>query len=201
MLIIAPFIAVFSKSEIHINLNQLHTSWFDIFFKYLTDLGDGMAIVLVVLILVFFSKRKSLQVALSGIVSGIIAQFLKKVVFGATPRPSAYFEDLNIPLHYIEGVDLHTAFSFPSGHSTAIFTLMTSLVLISNKPKLDILFITLASIVAFSRVYLSQHFLGDIYVGSILGILSSLMVYKWLYYSQASKKFGLDKPLFNFKTN
>lgn len=201
ILMVTLFISNINKSDIHIYLNKFHTSWLDSFFKYVTDLGDGMAIVLAVIILLFFSKQKSLQVALTGVFSGLIAQFLKKVVFGPTLRPSAYFGDLNIPLHYVDGVDLHTVFSFPSGHSTTIFALVTSLVLITKKPKLDIFFIVVASTVAFSRIYLSQHFLEDIYLGSIIGVSSSLVVYKVLYHTNTMKKYNLNKPLFNFNTN
>ena len=200
-LIAALFLILFSKSEIHIYLNKFHTNWLDPIFRYTTDLGDGMAIVVVSVILLFFSKRKMFQVALSGVLSGVIAQFLKKVVFGPTPRPSAYFEDLNIPLHYVDGVELHTAFSFPSGHATAIFTLITSLVLILKRPKLDVFFIALAVIIAYSRIYLSQHFLGDIFAGSMIGIGASLTVYTLLYQTKIIEKASLDKPLFNFNTN
>ena len=200
-LIAALFLILFSKSEIHIYLNKFHTNWLDPIFRYTTDLGDGMAIVVVSVIILFFSKRKMIQVALSGVLSGVIAQFLKKVVFGPTPRPSAYFEDLNIPLHYVDGVELHTAFSFPSGHATAIFTLITSLVLILKRPKLDVFFIALAVIIAYSRIYLSQHFLGDIFAGSMIGIGASLTVYTLLYQTKIIEKASLDKPLFNFNTN
>ena len=40
----------------------------------------------------------------------------------------------------------------------------------------------LALLVAFSRVYLSQHFLNDIYAGSLLGTASALLA--WLILSR-----------------
>ena len=201
MLISTIFLTQYSKTEIHVFLNQYHNSWLDIFFKYATDLGDGLAIAIIGLILLFFSKRKALQIILSGIISGIIAQVLKKLIFGPTPRPSSYFKDIDISLHYIDGVDLHTVFSFPSGHATAIFTITTSLVLLTKKSNLDLILISIATLVAFSRVYLSQHFLVDIYTGSIIGVSVSVLVYRLLYFSKLTNKNSLDKPLFNFNTN
>ena len=191
---------LFDKMNIHLYMNDFHNSGADLFFKYSTDLGDGLTLVLVAVALLFISKRMALQVALSGITAGAIAQVLKKVVFGPVQRPSAFFEDLGIQLYYVEGVDLHSAFSFPSGHSTAIFVLMTSLVLIQKDRKFDFLLITLAVLIAYSRIYLSQHFLQDIFAGSIIGSCVAILVY-WMVYSNKSitnKK--LDSPLINFST-
>jgi membrane-associated phospholipid phosphatase len=38
----------------------------------------------------------------------------------------------------------------------------------------------LALIASYSRVYLSQHFFGDIYFGSIIGVISTVAIYYWL---------------------
>ena len=71
----------------------------------------------------------------------------------------------------MSGIDLHAAFSFPSGHAATIFSLCVGIMLFSAAParKLSCFFIAL--LVAYSRVYLSQHFLIDIYFGSLLGVL------------------------------
>lgn len=190
----------YNKTGIHLYLNNLQGQSADNTFKYLTHLGDGFAVVIVVIFLLFISVRMSLQVAIAGLLSGLIAQFLKKVVFGPTLRPSSFFEDLGIQLYYVEGVDLHSAFSFPSGHSTTIFSLMTSLVLIQKAKKFDLLFILMAIIVAYSRIYLSQHFLQDIVAGSIIGIFIALMVRTYLYSAKGVSSQNLDNPLIYFFT-
>ena len=195
------FLVVYNKQEIHLFLNDFHQNWADFFFKYLTDLGDGLAIVVISVLLIFVSKRMTMQVAFSGILAGLIAQFLKKVVFGPTPRPSAYFKDLDISLYYVNGVELHTAFSFPSGHATTVFSLLTSLVLIQKTKRWDLLFIALAMLTAYSRIYLSQHFLEDIFLGSIIGTTVAVLISTWLNSPKLLAKKNLDKPLIKFNTN
>jgi len=194
------FILTNDKTSLQLYLNEFHNPLTDFFFKYSTDLGDGLAIVIVSIILLFISKRMSMQVAFCGIMAGAIAQFLKKIVFGPTQRPSAYFNDLGIDLYYVNGVELHSAFSFPSGHSTAIFAMITALVMLQKTKKLDVLFISIAVLVAYSRVYLSQHFLIDIYVGSIIGVVSALLIYYLLHTPKLLAKKNLDNPLINFST-
>lgn len=188
---------LFSKVEIHLYFNSLYTGFGDVVFKYLTHLGDGIALVLVTVLLLALNKRAAMQVALSGIISGIIAQVLKKLVFGPTPRPSRYFENLDIPLRYVDGVELHTVFSFPSGHSTAAFALMTSLLFIFPKRGLGVFWMLLALLTAYSRIYLSQHFLSDILLGSIIGVITAILINLYLNSSSVFSNKKWDKPLIN----
>jgi membrane-associated phospholipid phosphatase len=194
------FLFTYSKTDIHLFINSIHHPIFDFFFKYFTYVGDGIAFVVIALIALFVSKRFSLQIIITGLLVGIISQFFKKVVFGPTPRPSAFFENLNIQLYYIEGVDMHTAFSFPSGHTTAIFAITTSILLIQKNMKYDFLLLLIAILVGYSRMYLSQHFLMDVFAGSILGTAIAISVYKILHSNKMKLKTGLDIPLINFNT-
>ncbi|MFT4755216.1 MAG: membrane-associated phospholipid phosphatase [Salibacteraceae bacterium] len=195
------YLLQFSKQEIHLFLNSFHRPFNDLFFKSITYIGDGITIVIIVLFSLFWSKRYALQIGLSGIVSGLIAQVLKKVVFGPTPRPSKYFNDLEIPLHYVKGVELHTVFSFPSGHATAVFALTTSILLNLHKKQGDLSLIILAILTAYSRIYLSQHFLSDVLFGSFIGITVALLVNKFLNNTYLRQKKTLDKPLINLMKN
>tara|TARA_R110002050_G_scaffold109799_1_gene221319 strand:- start:37480 stop:38127 length:648 start_codon:yes stop_codon:yes gene_type:complete len=194
IIITALILSLFSKQEIHLFINSYYSSVTDVFFKYVTNLGDGLAIAIVGIILLFINGRMALQVIVSGITSGLIAQLLKKVVFGPVARPSAFFKELGIQLHYVSGVDLHTSFTFPSGHATAVFTLITSLIVLQKTKRLDILFFILVILVSFSRVYLSQHFLADIFAGSIIGVITSILTYYFLFILWKDKFPRLDKP-------
>jgi membrane-associated phospholipid phosphatase len=51
------------------------------------------------------------------------------------------------------------------------------LALISRRKAMGALYITLALTAAWSRIYLAQHFFIDVYVGSIIGTCSSLLLY------------------------
>ena len=187
MLALTLILISIPKNSLHLLINRYHTPAADIFFKYLTWLGDGTTPFLIAFVFIFFSFRKSLQVCLSGTLAGIIAQFLKRIVFHNIKRPYGIFKELP-DFHIVSGVHMHSSFSFPSGHSATIFAMCLILAGFTSNKILKILLLFAAFLVAFSRVYLSQHFLVDIYAGSFIGILSSVMIFvifdsfkaKWL---------------------
>ena len=64
--------------------------------------------------------------------------------------------------------------SFPSGHSATAFAAATALGVLC--PKLRWPLLALASLVAFSRVYLGVHYALDVLVGTALGVAVGLAV-------------------------
>ena len=65
-------------------------------------------------------------------------------------------------------------YSFPSGHTTSSFACATTICF--SFPKIGVVFIIFAFIMAFSRLYLFVHYLSDIIFGMILGILVGVIV-------------------------
>ncbi|MCG1036279.1 phosphatase PAP2 family protein [Polaribacter sargassicola] len=168
-LVSLAFIMFFNKSTLHLKINQFHSSFFDVLFKYSTFLGDGV-IFAILGVAFFFIKRKMTYVFLvSGVLTLLITHLFKKILFKGTLRPAAALGEEN--LHLIDGVKIAMMNSFPSGHTTTAFAIFTILCLYFAKCKSQYLWISLAIIAGFSRVYLSQHFLVDIFVGSFIGIL------------------------------
>lgn len=171
----APLILI-SKTDIHLTLNSYHNAFFDVFFKYVTYLGDGFAPVIAIIVLLFVKFKHSAFVLTSTLVSAVITQTLKRNVFADYDRPKRFFEGLH-ELYFIPGVENHSHFSFPSGHTTCAFALYFSLAVLAKKPLSKFLLCLLAISVGYSRVYISQHFLGDIYAGSLIGTLITLLIY------------------------
>jgi len=66
--------------------------------------------------------------------------------------------------------------SFPSGHTTFIFT--QAYILSHNYPKATIPLFTFATIVGFSRIYLKKHYPSDVLAGAALGIVTGLIATK-----------------------
>lgn len=59
--------------------------------------------------------------------------------------------------------------SFPSGHATSVFTVAT--VFASFYPGLAWPLYAVASAIALGRVYLERHYVSDVLVGAVIGIL------------------------------
>jgi membrane-associated phospholipid phosphatase len=102
----------------------------------------------------------------------LISQGLKHFVYADEHRPSYTYKSL----HYIDGLERHSNHSFPSGHTTAAFTYFTLLALAFNKRYIQVLAPLVAALVGLSRVYLGQHYLHDIVVGAVLGIVIATIV-------------------------
>ena len=191
LLIGAILIVINSKADTHLEFNSYHSSFFDIFFRYVTNLGDGVTAVLIVIILLVVKFRYAVIVGLANIISTGITQTLKHTLFSDVVRPKKFFEGIH-DLYFVPGVDNYLYNSFPSGHSTCAFSLYFSLALIIENKRYKLLLFVLAFLVGYSRIYLSQHFLEDVYAGSIIGVVTSFIVF---YFIQKSKRGWLEKSL------
>jgi len=181
--------------EIHLFINSAHNHFLDVFFRHITFLGDGVFIIGIIVLLLFFRFRYALAVLLSYVASGIPVQLMKKVIFPHSPRPYKVFEHYT-GFHFIDNFHYYFHQSFPSGHSASIFGLMLILAAISKKRLNQYFFFAIALMVAFSRVYLSQHFFLDILVGSLIGTLSGLFAWFCLSPDKLTKKW-MDFSVFS----
>lgn len=180
LLICIILLVSYSKPDLHILSNKINSPFFDTFFKYATSLGNGAVIAVLFVILLFKKYRYAFIFLTASLLTALIVNLFKKVIFHGMYRPSKFFELYeSYKLHLIEGVKLHSLQSFPSGHTATAFNLFLMLALIVKNNVLKFLFFVMAVLVAYSRVYLSQHFLMDITAGSIIGVLFILVTWVW----------------------
>ncbi|MCE4566541.1 phosphatase PAP2 family protein [Maribellus sp. CM-23] len=177
------FISFFSKAEIHLFLNQLHTPVFDHFFRLVTYLGNGL-FYLVVFLFLMQRKFKFFIVFITAILlSNLLVFVFKQALLPDMYRPSRYFELYETyRLHFVQGVKLHSIRSFPSGHTTTAFTVFLMLATLTKNNATKFSFFMIACLTGYSRIYLSQHFLMDVVAGSIVGsgsIILSFKLYKY----------------------
>lgn len=169
------------KIELHQKLNSIQNEALDPLFVYGTHLGDGLILILVALCLLFFkSLRAGYAMIIAGISSGAITQGLKRLVFNHELRPKGWMDEMP-GLHIPNGVELASQFSFPSGHSTAAFTVCVLLSLILARPALSILLGAVAAFAAYSRVWISMHFMEDILAGALIGTATAVVVFHLFY--------------------
>ena len=159
-------------------LNPYHSSPADVFFTYFTYMGDGLFCVAITLML-FILKRKLLAVMIfiSYAISGIIAQLLKYFILEA--RPAVLLKDTAYR-YFIENVTLHNLHAFPSGHTASAFALAAIFSFYIKNKWYSILFLLYAAAVGYSRIYLAQHFLDDVFAGALIGVVTS--VFCWLFF-------------------
>jgi len=194
-----PVIFMSDKIQLHQYFNKAVTPAFNNFFEYITYLGDGLFVLGIGLIFLFVNVRKSLTILFSYGLSAGFTQAIKYAFFGDVDRPELVFQQQHLPLKLVEGLaeEQHIHHSFPSGHATAAFALFFCLGFLAEKSSSKVIFFLMALTVAFSRVYLSQHFFEDITAGSFIAVFFSSLVCGFFYFSSASKKLEkLDKPVY-----
>lgn len=193
LLLASILLIYFPKAELHVILNKTNSPFFDIFFKYATYLGDGVMIAILFIALLFVKYRYAFAFLAGSLTTAIFVNIIKKVVLHDICRPSKYFELFETyQLHFVEGVKLHSWNSFPSGHTATAFNVFITLAIITKDNKIKLLYFVAALLAAYSRVYLSQHFLLDITAGSVIGI--SFMLLFWVWFSKFNNNW-FDKSI------
>jgi membrane-associated phospholipid phosphatase len=174
---VSSILYTFGKDEAQLFANKYHNDFADYFFFYMSQVIEGIIAPIILLIIITFKNFKYGVIILAAyLFSGAVTQFLKLVIYSEAKRPNFLMPELRlIP----ESFELHNriANSFPSGHTTAAFSMFLILTLIVKNKKWGYFFALMAAGVAYARVYLSQHFFEDILLGSIIGTFVSLLVY------------------------
>lgn len=153
-------------------LQSLHNPILDKIMVAITTLGDdGIFWIIVGLGMLIFKKTRKcgammlLTMAICYIVGNI---GLKNII--QRPRPCRI--DPSVPLL----IPFPSEYSFPSGHTLHGFAAATAIFLHFKKPGIAAL--VLASLIAFSRMYLFVHFPTDILGGIIIGVGMAVLIYR-----------------------
>ncbi len=161
-------------------INREQTWFGDVFFAWITRMGEEIPYIVCTVLLFLHKPRIGMLIPATGLMVSILAFFSKW--YFAHPRPATFFQEQGIInlIQPVEGIAMHTGLSsFPSGHTFSAFALYTLLaLLVSQKKVIGVLFFLLAFLVGFSRIYLVQHFLKDVYAGAILGVMLGIIIYQ-----------------------
>ena len=166
------YLLKFSKGSLSIWINGYHNTFLDQYFRYATWIGDGLFVVGLSVVLILFRPRLAIVLGFAYTSTGILAQILKRIF--DTPRPKLYFGTLKT-LYFVPGIEILSYHSFPSGHSATAFSAFLIISYFVKNKALKAIFFVIALSVALSRVYLLQHFLVDIYFGSLIGVLGGII--------------------------
>ena len=180
-----------------LNLMQnLESPLMDKIMTTITALGN-MGIFWILLILIFLSSKeyKNLGKLM------LICLLLNVIIVNLILKPAV---DRQRPFEIVDGIKLLVLKpqdpSFPSGHSSISFCMLTVILLFSKSNTLKIITTVLSILIAFSRLYLYVHFPSDVFCGIIIGVLTSILTLKF-YFSKTGLKLrkNLEQLNFDFK--
>ena len=151
--------------------------YLNMFYKYFTNMGDGIFAMSLAFIMIFFNPKRGQYVLYSYILAGLTSSLIKMGFNYVRPFHYFVYYHKHYELKLVDGVDMLGERSFPSGHSTAAFVVFSALAFSTENKIAKLLFFIIAVNAAFSRMYLSQHWLVDIFVGSLVGTTFAIIMY------------------------
>lgn len=178
LILVSVLIQILGNKELFLVINQNLTKDYGMIFKYLTCLGEGWFIFPISLW--FLLRRLDYGTIILGAygLASLISSIMKHFIFKGVPRPKVVFQ--NLGFYTVEGVDLHSFNSFPSGHTLSAFAVFTAMAFVLKRPRWDMFWLILAMFTGLSRVVLGQHFPMDVLAGSVIGFGSALFS-DWLF--------------------
>lgn len=170
---------LFDKQVLFEAFNGHHSSAGDVFMYYVSKIGEGPVSAILLLLLLGMKQLRNwwyiTAALLCNVLSALLTQGVKNMVHA--PRPMAYFHDAGW-VHILPDWPRLYNNSFPSGHTCAGFALMSFLAFLLP-PKYrgwGIFLFIVALLIGYSRMYLAAHFFLDVYVGSILGTVFTMII-------------------------
>ncbi len=173
LLIIFIVSFTYGKNNFFLFLNKDFGLVADYIFLFITNLGDGLLWVPMLLFFIYSGRKKLLPFLISCFVfTTLFVQVCKYIIVPDELRPVAAIPGADI--HKVPGVTVHLTASFPSGHSATAFVFYLIFCLILKKQWWVFIGLVYALLVGYSRIYLAQHFPFDVAGGIIVAIFSVL---------------------------
>lgn len=141
------------------------------FIKWVTSLGDRgfIWILLIIIFLITKKYRKTgIKMLCSLVLSTLIVNILLKNIVMRI-RPYEVITELQLLIG--KQVD----FSFPSGHASSSFA-SAGILFYYNRYPWGIIAIIIATLIAFSRLYVGVHYPSDVIAGIIIGLFSCSII-------------------------
>lgn len=145
------------------------------FFHGVTHLGGASFTISISLLFIIISSHSLQATAIASAValtiSHIPVALLKKLL--PRKRPYLVIEHINVTQNPLKD------HSFPSGHTTAIFSIVVPFIIFY--PTLSILLLPIACAVGLSRIYLGLHYPSDVIVGCLLGCTAGYISHAFIH--------------------
>ncbi|MDU0203871.1 MULTISPECIES: phosphatase PAP2 family protein [Paenibacillus] len=152
----------------HFVNQRIQHFFLDHFFSRITHLGGATATIVISLCCALFGQGALQTAGIQALIALTISHIPVAIIKKKYPRLRPYL----VHPQTITYKNPLTDHSFPSGHTTAIFSIIIPF--IAAMPILGIILLPLAFIVGLSRIYLGLHYPSDCFVGSLIGTAAAL---------------------------
>ena len=163
--------AFLGRIPVFLFLNTDGGAFMDQFFKWATWGAEGWVWIPYLSVVVVLLKKDVKLIILNFLLSTLITQISKHVIWDNVNRPILSGIPLD-EIHTVPGVVMHSWNSFPSGHTATAFTLFLLTVYLFPTKWIFAIGAIFALICAYSRVYLGQHFPMDLGGGMLVAVIS-----------------------------
>jgi membrane-associated phospholipid phosphatase len=157
------------------NVNATNTYFWDMFNTCTTSFGQAHTLLpafLIPFVLPACRNKRYLLGAILYLVFVLLFVYVLKQSF-STLRPLMLIPSL----HRVNWLDQAYNKGLPSGHTTAAFAFSAYFLSSYKMPVFaGITFFLTAALCGLSRIYLAQHFMGDVILGTALGIFIGLLI-------------------------
>lgn len=153
--------------------NHLRTPLLDNIMSFITYIGDGFIVWIVICLLLLISEKYRKVGIIASIVlltNTILGEVVLKNLIGRV-RP---YEALNFKIIIKE----LTSYSMPSGHALSSFSMAFVIVFLIKDWRIYVPVLILAIAITLSRVYLSVHYPTDVLLSVLIAYIVSVIVLK-----------------------
>ncbi|MDD3245646.1 MAG: phosphatase PAP2 family protein [Methanosarcina sp.] len=195
------------QTEPILYLQSLGTEWFTFLMVLITSMGSSAFFASVIIVITFgIDFRKGFLLFQLLLWTGAVTEVLKGIF--AFPRPD-FVDSRVLNLEYgfpntspfsgmgadrffgfpggealeafrLQGIIPHSMFGFPSGHVSTAIALWGGTARIFENRAIKCLAPAAILLIAFSRMYLGRHFLGDVLGGATLGLIILIVFTRFL---------------------
>ncbi|QCJ40980.1 phosphatase PAP2 family protein [Bacillus sp. S3] len=143
----------------------------NLFFRTVTHLGGADVTIASALLLIFLASSEAKLTAIASALALSASHIPVHIIKQLFPRKRPYLmiNETKFPANPLQD------HSFPSGHTTAIFSVVTPYVLFNTQ--LASVLIPLGICVGISRIYLGLHYPSDVLAGGMLGAITGILCF------------------------
>ena len=165
------YVLQLDKNLFYILNTKITASFLDFFMPFITTKTNFIEVIIFAWLMIFImgtrKDRKTLIiVVLAVLLSDLATDVLKNLIYRV--RPCNALADVRILAGCTE------SFSFPSGHATNVFAAAVYLSYVYSR-YLPI-FLILAALVAYSRIYVGVHYPLDVIGGAVVGSVGAVLI-------------------------